>query len=181
MALLKWKLALLFGQRLEKLGYFYSNIWSHCILAALKLTKSIKQIESFLRLLLFYFPFNTFNEFLTKRWKQAAAGTNTIKLILPQHNCCCKITARFYCMIWVCTCNFALSFEVILILSIRQMKKCTGLNSLSPYNNESKSSCNLCYGIFSFIVLVPGVRNQFCCKTFLTQITLRFCVSAAVK
>ena len=55
--------------------------------------------------------------------------------------------------------NFALSFEVILILPIRQMKKCTGLNSLSPYNNESKSSCNLCYGIFSFIVLIPDVSD----------------------
>ena len=27
------------------------------------------------------------------------------------------------------------------------------MNSLSPHNNELKSSCNLCYSIFSFIVL----------------------------
>ena len=42
------------------------------------------------------------------------------------------------------------------MLSINQMWICTGLNTLSPYNKESKSSCNLCYGIFSFKVLVPG-------------------------
>ena len=42
-------------------------------------------------------------------------------------------------------------FEVILMLF-----KYVGLNSLSPNNNESKCFCNLCYSIFSFIVLVPG-------------------------
>ena len=45
-------------------------------------------------------------------------------------------------------------FEVILLLSIRQMQICTGLNPLRPYNNESKYGHNLCYGIFSFMVLV---------------------------
>ena len=35
------------------------------------------------------------------------------------------------------------------------MQISTGLNSLSPYYNESKSHLNLCYSIFSFIVLVP--------------------------
>ena len=42
------------------------------------------------------------------------------------------------------------------MLSIKQMQICTGLNSLRPYNNESKSSRNLCYRKFSFIVLVPS-------------------------
>ena len=38
---------------------------------------------------------------------------------------------------------------------------CTGLNSLSPYNNEAKSSHNLCYNIFSsFVVLVPEVPDE---------------------
>ena len=45
--------------------------------------------------------------------------------------------------------------EVILMLSIKQMQICNGLNSLSPFNNESKSRRNLCHGIFSFIVLFP--------------------------
>ena len=43
-------------------------------------------------------------------------------------------------------------FEVILMPSIKQMQICTGVNSLIPCNNESKSSRNL---YFSFIVLVP--------------------------
>ena len=38
------------------------------------------------------------------------------------------------------------------------MQICTGLNSLIPCNNESKSSRKLCYGKFSFIVLVPSVK-----------------------
>ena len=58
--------------------------------------------------------------------------------------------------IWVCPATLRYQFEVILMLSTKQMQICTGLNSLSPYNNESKSSRNLCYGIFSFIVLLPG-------------------------
>ena len=37
------------------------------------------------------------------------------------------------------------------MLSLKQRQICTGLNSLSPYYNKSKSSCNLCYGVFSFI------------------------------
>ena len=38
---------------------------------------------------------------------------------------------------------------------------CTGLNSLSPYNNEAKSSHNLCYNIFSsFVVRVPEVPDE---------------------
>ena len=50
-------------------------------------------------------------------------------------------------------------FEVILMLSVNQMQICTGLNSLNPFHNESKSSCYLCYGIFSFIVLIPDVSD----------------------
>ena len=51
-------------------------------------------------------------------------------------------------------------FEVILMLSTKHMQICTGLNSLSPYNNESKSSHNLCYCIYSFIVLIPSRRQK---------------------
>ena len=38
-----------------------------------------------------------------------SSGTNTIKLILPSWHNCCKVMAKFWCMILVCTCNFALS------------------------------------------------------------------------
>ena len=46
------------------------------------------------------------------------------------------------------------------MLSIKQMQICTGLNLLIPCNNESKSSRNLCYSIFSFIVLVPEPHER---------------------
>ena len=45
-------------------------------------------------------------------------------------------------------------FEVILMLPMKQMKICIGLNSLFSYNQ------NLGYGIFSFIALVP--EYKFC-------------------
>ena len=48
------------------------------------------------------------------------------------------------------------------MLSIKQMQICDGLSSLSPYNNESKSSRNLCYGIFSFgtNTIITAVKLQ---------------------
>ena len=39
-----------------------------------------------------------------------------------------------------------------------QMQICTGLTSLSPHNNLSKSGHNLFYGKTSFAVLVPCSR-----------------------
>ena len=36
------------------------------------------------------------------------------------------------------------------------MQICTVLDSLSPSNNESKYSCNMCYCKISLILLVPG-------------------------
>ena len=60
-------------------------------------------------------------------------------------------------MIWVCTCNFALSiwssYNVAFMAAANKYLK---LTSLSPSNNASKSSCKLCYCKISFIVLVPG-------------------------
>ena len=58
----------------------------------------------------------------------------------------------------LCTINLMLSY---LMLTKKQMQICTGLNSLSPYNNEPKSRSNLCYGKFSFKSLVPGDRLNY--------------------
>ena len=71
--------------------------------------------------------------------------------------------ARFWFMIWVCTCNFSLSILVIVMLSLWQMQIWTVLNSLSPSNNASKYSHKLCYSEISFIVLLPG-RPLLACK-----------------
>ena len=66
------------------------------------------------------------------RWCGTRPGINTVKLILPYHNCC-KCMARFWCMIWVFPCNyFALSIWSYPNAIYKADKICTGLNSLCP-------------------------------------------------
>ena len=65
--------------------------------------------------------------------------------------------ARFWCMIWVCTCNIALS-----VLRYPNVNYIAAANKYWfeltwPPNNASKSSRKLCYYKISFIVRVMSI------------------------